>query len=244
MPFTFSHPAIVLPLTYLPRRWFSLTGLIVGSMTPDFEYFLRMRVKSTCSHTLDGLFWFDLPLGLLLAFTYHNVVRNPLTDNLPILLRSRFINFQQFDWNNYFSKNWLIIILSLLIGAASHLIWDSFTHPHGYFVERIPILQRSIKWHTINIPTLKILQHTSTVLGGIAIAWAIYQMPVRQTTHKTRNYNYWLILSGITLTIIALRLLTGLTINQYGNVIVTGISAVLISLVVTSWIFTRGIIYK
>lgn len=27
MPFTFSHPAIVLPLTFLPRQWFSLTGL-------------------------------------------------------------------------------------------------------------------------------------------------------------------------------------------------------------------------
>ncbi|MFN7593668.1 MAG: DUF4184 family protein, partial [Bacteroidota bacterium] len=25
MPFTFSHPAIVLPLTFLPRQWFSLT---------------------------------------------------------------------------------------------------------------------------------------------------------------------------------------------------------------------------
>ena len=27
MPFTFSHPAIVLPLTYLPKQWVSLTGL-------------------------------------------------------------------------------------------------------------------------------------------------------------------------------------------------------------------------
>ncbi|WCM42921.1 DUF4184 family protein [Flavobacterium sp. CBA20B-1] len=26
MPFTFSHPAIILPLTYLPKRWFSYWG--------------------------------------------------------------------------------------------------------------------------------------------------------------------------------------------------------------------------
>lgn len=237
MPFTFSHPAIILPLTHLPRRWFSLTGLVIGSLTPDFEYFLRMQVKSNYSHTLAGLFWFDLPLGLLLAFTFHNVVRNTLTDNLPTTLRSRFAIFQQFHWSNHFTKNWPVFTLSLLIGAASHLLWDSFTHHNGYFVERIPVLQQSINLYTLYIPVLKILQHASTIIGGIAISWAVYQMPVRQTTHKTRNYNYWLILSGITLTIIALRLLTGLTINQYGNVIVTGISAVLISLVVTSWIF-------
>ena len=54
MPFTFSHPAIVLPLKYLPKKWFSFTGLIIGSMTPDFEYFLRMKVKSDYSHTLNG----------------------------------------------------------------------------------------------------------------------------------------------------------------------------------------------
>ena len=41
MPFTFSHPAAVLPLRLLPRHWFSLTGLVIGSMVPDFEYFLR-----------------------------------------------------------------------------------------------------------------------------------------------------------------------------------------------------------
>lgn len=41
MPFTFSHPAIILPLSYLPKKWFSLTGLIIGSLIPDFEYLLE-----------------------------------------------------------------------------------------------------------------------------------------------------------------------------------------------------------
>src|SRR6478609_2941554 len=102
MPFTFSHPAIILPITYLPRKWFSLTGLVVGSLTPDFEYFIRMRVQSDYSHTLSGLFWFDLPLGILLAFIFHNIVRDSLFENLPLILKSRLIRFKQFDWNSYF----------------------------------------------------------------------------------------------------------------------------------------------
>lgn len=244
MPFTFSHPAIILPLTYLSRKWFSITGLVIGSIVPDFEYFLRMKVKSSYSHTLDGIFWFDLPLGLLLAFIYHNIVRNPLTDNLPIPLKSRLVNFQQFNWNNHFAKNWPIVILSLLIGAASHLIWDSFTHHNGFFVEQIPFLQHSINLYTINIPILKILQHASTLIGGITIAWVIYQLPITPTTYKSNSSTYWTIVTGVTVTIIAIRLFSGLPINQYGHVIVTGISAVLISLVVTSWIFKRVTLYK
>ena len=67
MPFTLAHPAIVLPLAAKKLRM-SATGLVIGSMVPDFEYFIRMRTESKYSHTLAGLFWFDLPLGLLLCF--------------------------------------------------------------------------------------------------------------------------------------------------------------------------------
>ena len=137
MPFTLSHPAAILPLTYLPTRWFSLTGLVIGSLTPDFEYFLRMRLKSLYGHTVAGLFWFDLPLGLALAFIFHNQVRNSLFDNLPPFLGSRFQAFRQFDWNGYFIKNIGIVVVSILVGAASHLLWDSFTHDRGYFVRTI-----------------------------------------------------------------------------------------------------------
>ena len=43
MPFTFSHPAVILPATYLDKKYYCLSALIIGSMTPDFEYFIRMR---------------------------------------------------------------------------------------------------------------------------------------------------------------------------------------------------------
>ncbi|MEM7184808.1 MAG: DUF4184 family protein [Spirochaetota bacterium] len=40
MPFTFSHPAIVLPFVKFPKQWVCLSALIVGSIVPDFEYFM------------------------------------------------------------------------------------------------------------------------------------------------------------------------------------------------------------
>lgn len=233
MPFTFSHPAIILPLTYLPRKWFSLTGLVIGSLTPDFEYFLRMRVKSNYSHTLEGIFWFDLPLALLLAFTFHNIIRNSLFDNLPTFLKSRFSTFKQFDWNRFFYKNWLVLIISILIGTASHLFWDSFTHNHGYFVETIPSLTNTIDLFGEQIPIFKILQHSSTLIGGLLITLAFYKLPTDSSGNKKINLKYWTIFAGLTLTIISIRILSGLEIKQYGNVIVTAISAGIISLILT-----------
>lgn len=240
MPFTFSHPAIVLPLTFFSKKWFSLTGLVIGSLTPDFEYFLRMRIKSNYSHTLDGLFWFDLPLGLLLAFIFHDIIRNSLFDNLPTFFKSRFSAFRQFEWNRHFKKNWFVVVISILIGAASHVFWDSFTHEHGYFVQTIPMLTNTIDIFGRQVPILKILQHSSTIIGGLVIAFAVYKLPTDNKTTAKINAKYWTIFAGLTLTIIATRLLCGLDIRQYGNVIVTGISATLISLSLTSLIAKRN----
>lgn len=239
MPFTFSHPAIVLPLTYLPRKWFSLTGLVIGSLSPDFEYFIRMRIESNYSHTIDGLLWFDLPLSLLLAFIFHNLVRDSLFNNLPTFLKSRLSTFNQFDWNVYFKQNWLVVVISILVGATSHIVWDSFTHNHGYFVQTIPALQNSVVVLGREIPFMKILQHSSTLLGGLVIAFAIYKMPTNKQEYKNINLKYWTVFIAITLIIITLRLTGGLEITQYGNIIVTTISAGLISMIITPLLLIR-----
>ncbi|MGB4206170.1 MAG: DUF4184 family protein [Bacteroidales bacterium] len=240
MPFTFSHPAIVLPLTYFPKKWFSITGLVIGSLTPDFEYFLRMRIKSNYSHTLDGLFWFDLPLGILLAFVFHDIVRNKLFDNLPTFFKSRFSVFRQFDWNGHFKKNWFVVAISVIIGASSHILWDSYTHKHGYFVQTIPALINTVDLFNIQVPVFKILQHSSTIIGGLVIAFAVFKLPASETENEKVNSKYWAIFAGITLIIIAIRLFSGLDIKQYGNLIVNGISAVLISLILTPLITKRN----
>ncbi|RVT79926.1 DUF4184 family protein [Flavobacterium sufflavum] len=233
MPFTFSHPAIVLPLSYLPKRWISLTALIVGSMTPDFEYFLRMKVQSYYSHTLSGIFWFDLPLGIIITFLFHTIVRNSLFLNLPLQIKARLFEYQKFDWINYFKHNGIVVIISLLIGIASHLFWDSFTHNLGYFVEIIPSLKNKTNLFNLQIPIYKILQHSSSLVGAIIIILGFKKLPISKIENTEINFKYWLILIITALLIILIRFLIGLSFHEYGTIIITIISATLIGLIIT-----------
>ena len=75
MPFTFSHPAIVLPLLNRnkSRILFSSTGLVIGSIIPDFESFIRFDQHKQYSHTWLGIFWFDLPLAILFSFIFSSI---------------------------------------------------------------------------------------------------------------------------------------------------------------------------
>jgi SanA protein len=231
MPFTFSHPAAILPLRYLPQRLYSLTGLVIGSMTPDFEYFIRMTVGSIYSHSLGGLFYFDLPLGVLLCFIFHDIVRNELIDHLPTQLRERFWNLKVFNWNGTFKKNWMIVILSILLGAASHILWDGFTHPLGYFVMKSAFLQHKILVFGHGIAVYNILQNLSSLIGGIIVLMYIRRLPETKAPLLMKKDFYWTCVIIIMIVIMIIRFLNGLTIAKYGNVIVSIISSFFIAVI-------------
>jgi len=233
MPFTFSHPAIILPLRYLPKTWFSLTALIIGSLTPDFEYFLRMKVKSLYSHTLAGIFWFDLPLAILLAFIFHNLTRNFLFQNLPSFIKSRILIYTDFNWNDYFKKNWYVVLISSLIGIISHIFWDAFTHNHGYFVNQIDTLRNTISFFGTEIPFWKLAQHASTFIGCIIIIAALFNLPQNDNLKSCTNKLYWITVILFTASILFIRFIINLKALHIGNFVVSFISSFLIAISLT-----------
>ena len=232
MPFTFAHPAIILPLTKLPHRYYSLTALIIGAITPDFEYFLRLNILSIYSHTILGIFYFDLPLVILLCFTFHLLVRDKLVTNLPTALAERLNSISVFNWSKCFQANWIVIIISAVIGIGSHLLWDSFTHEHGYFVSNIQLLMRIISIAGWDVPVYKIIQHSSTVIGLLLIIAVIYNLP-RQKVVAASNRFYWLIIVLTIMMMLGLRMLLVASIN-IGSLVVTMIAGVLLGIIIAS----------
>jgi hypothetical protein len=237
MPFTFSHPAIILPARLLPEKYYSFTGLIVGSMAPDFEYFIRMKGLSLYSHTLPGIFWFDLPLGFFLAFVYHNLVRDALIANLPLPLKARILHYCRFNWTSYVKKNWPVVLVSLIIGSASHLFWDSFTHYDGFFVSHFHIFRHHISMFGFSFPFYYLGQDLSSVVGLIIIFYYIYKLPKDEHVKPSFDLNYWFSILIISVIVIILKIYVGIYEKSFHQAIVVIIASGLIALIVTSWMF-------
>lgn len=234
MPFTFAHPAIILPL-YRFRHCFSLTGLIIGSMAPDFEYFLRMRIINHYGHHFSGLFFFNIPTSIFVAFIFHHIIRNRLIDNLPNFLYQRLAIYKSFNWADYFRQHYLIILSSVLIGNLSHVIWDAFTHPSGFFVDQFTWLRTELCISSsFTIPLYKILQHGSSLIGIMYILLFILLMPriILSTPHL--NIYYWLAILLLTILIIMVRIAFNINSLLIGNLIATTIMASFLSLTIVS----------
>lgn len=231
MPFTFSHPAIVLP--FLKNKKLSATALIIGAMSPDFEYFLRMKVQSNISHTFLGLFLFNLPIGLFVAILFHTLIKKPLIDNSFDFIRNRLYVLRNSNWIDYLRQNFIKVLISILIGTISHVIWDSFTHETGYFVREICFLQQKIR----NIPLYKVAQHLSSLIGMVLIFYYLFQIPVKVTPKNHHYLKYWSIAILFAIVSFLIRYIFNSESMQIGNVIVSFLSSSILAITLTGLIF-------
>lgn len=133
MPFTLAHPAAVIPLA--PRVGF-VSALVIGSITPDLPYFFPLGAWGAASHTALGLLLFDVPAGFISFLLFCFVLRQPLLDLLPKPAQARIRPAPKFVP--------LAVALALAAGAATHLVWDAFTHGSGWIVRNVPALRAAV----------------------------------------------------------------------------------------------------
>ena len=176
MPFTLAHPAAVLPLRRF--RLMRTVPLIIGAMTPDVPYYLPWRIAKhlpDVTHTLLGTFTLDLPIGLLLLFIVW-LLRVPLVAPLGPGARAKCAAaMERFGGR---PRNWLLAPLSILVGAWTHLAWDSFTHADGWMVERIPALSAPVSLFSYTGQLCHVLQYACSVFGLAVVAIWFVRLPV------------------------------------------------------------------
>lgn len=234
MPFTIAHPAIVIPLRNTSLN-LSLTGLVIGSMTPDLEFFFQMREVENIGHHWHGILLFDVPVAILFSFLFHNVLRNNLLDNLPDAIRKRFICLRSFNWNVYVLQHKWKVLLSFLIGIMSHILLDSFTHEGGFMVGSIPILSSTLSLPGGTLPFYMLLQIVFSMLGMVLLTFQIMRTPASSFVEfRAKNSAYWYVFAFLFLAILLTRLLLWSEYNSFGGVAIAVMGSIIYSWIAVS----------
>jgi len=177
MPFTLSHPVAAIPLKKYLGDYGALSALFIGAMVPDFVYMLPsdfVYYHRLSSHSLMGLFKVCLPMGILFFYLYHLFMAPVIVTAFPNKLKRRLPPHLLLGRPPPIN-NGHAIILSILIGAATHIVWDAFTHADG-IPQYITLLSTPLttldNWA---IMPFRVLQHLGTVLGLMLLLWWIWQ---------------------------------------------------------------------
>jgi hypothetical protein len=172
MPFTLAHPAAVVPITRFSNERLALSALVIGSMAPDFQYLLPGRPGRYFGHTVPGLFFFCLPLGLAALALFHGVVKGPVLLLLPDTLRGR-LSGGAAHADRLTVPRLLWISGLIVLGALTHLAWDAVTHEHAAGVRAIALLRAPVlRFPGVDVRVYALLQFGSTLAGlGLLSYW-------------------------------------------------------------------------
>jgi hypothetical protein len=183
MPWTFAHPAAAVLVRRCGLRSLPLSGLAIGSLSPDFGYYTGQFGLATAAHSLRGTLTICLPSAFLLVLLLQRL-RPFLLSPLPDPHRTAIARLPPPSlWPlGHFAR----MVAALWAGAMTHVAWDSFTHASGAMVSIIaPLRQVLFDVPGRTFATYNLLQHAGT-LFGIGVIGLAYCRWLARTTDIAR----------------------------------------------------------
>ncbi len=203
MPLTCSHPAAILPFRRFTPNRLSFAALVIGSMSPDAGYFIGERGLAKIAHQPIGTVVICIPTGLVLLGLFY-LIRRELCFILPSPHRNQLTPLAH-QKPVFTPETLLIAIVSILLGAWTHIIWDQFTHDGSYVSRHFAPLRMSLAHiGPQDITIAYVLQYISTLAGGAILAlhyfkWLRSQSPKSDNQPDAWRYYLWCSLALVSL---------------------------------------------
>jgi Domain of unknown function (DUF4184) len=209
VPFTASHAAAAIPFL---RSRLVPSALVIGCMAPDFEYFMRLEAGGGFGHQFIGVFLFDLPVSLIALWLFHAYAKEPIRAWLPENIRRRVrLGPTSIPIRNF--GEFALVVFSILVGIATHLLWDSFTHRSSWPYEHMEFLHRTVHlpvWGALEY--VRVFQHMSTIAGALVLllwfrGWYRRTRPIEVETAQPllknrRSVLAWICVLSLTLAVL------------------------------------------
>ncbi|MEG0343794.1 MAG: DUF4184 family protein [Acinetobacter sp.] len=190
MPFTLSHAVLAPPIAKLTGNRLPIAALAIGTMTPDL-YRLLVETEIYLNHQWKGIIYPDLLVGLLFCFFWYALYRPMLFKFLGV---SKPLNIHSFST---FCKFLLSMMIAIIVGTATHIIWDGLTHLdfrtfafHDFLAQPVLILGHEYPMH-------KVLQIGCSAIALPFLMWMaihyFFKYHVKESlNHKAQLFGYLL----------------------------------------------------
>ncbi|MEU9123798.1 DUF4184 family protein [Streptomyces sp. NPDC048506] len=181
MPFTLSHAAAVLPVvrrTGAARGPLVASALVAGSFAPDVTYYADSMVPGgmafgAFTHALWGVLTVDVVVTVALVAGWL-WVREPLLALLPRAWRGRVgALLRGRPWRPRGAGGvaalvgWFVV--SAVLGSATHVVWDAFTHAGRWGTRLVPGLGGVVA----GVPVAAYVQYGTSAVALGALGWFV-----------------------------------------------------------------------
>ncbi|MFJ9002507.1 DUF4184 family protein [Streptomyces sp. NPDC102359] len=175
MPFTLSHAAAILPAVRTDgggRGPLVPAVLVAGSFAPDMTYYAASAVPGAMefgdvTHAARGVFTVDVVIAWVLVGLWL-LVREPLVALLPRARQGRVAALTRCGAPRARVRPSLVArwYVSAVLGVATHVVWDAFTHHDRWGTRLVPVLGEEIG----GSPVYWYAQYGSSAVAAVVVA--------------------------------------------------------------------------
>ncbi|MFV5993295.1 DUF4184 family protein [Streptomyces sp. NPDC056231] len=175
MPFTLSHAAAVLPVIRrngTGRGPLVASALVAGSFAPDMTYYADTAIPGAMefgavTHAVWGVFTVDVLITAAVVALWL-LLREPLVTLIPQSGQGRVYTFVRGERRGPWGvRDGAWFVLSAVLGAGSHVVWDAFTHHDRWGTRLVPVLGESIG----GLPVFQYVQYGSSAVALTVLTW-------------------------------------------------------------------------
>lgn len=147
----------------------------MGCFVPDFPYLISLEPRMFYGHTFPGMFVLDLPLALATLWLFHTFLKQPMLLFLPAGFRRR-LRTSVTSFRFWPVERFSLLVLSILIGTATHLAWDAFTHRTSWIYANWEFLRMPVQLPVVGeMDMYKLLEYASSAFGlAVVVVWVVY----------------------------------------------------------------------
>ncbi|MEL5957701.1 DUF4184 family protein [Streptomyces sp. CLV115] len=173
MPFTLSHAAAVLPgmrRDGTARGGLFASALVAGSFAPDMTYYADTAIPGAMefgqvTHSVWGVITVDVLITAAVVALWL-LLREPLVALLPANRQGSVHAFVRGRRGARGVREAVGFVGSAMIGAATHVVWDAFTHHDRWGVRLVPVLDGSVG----GFPVFQLVQYGSSAVALAVLA--------------------------------------------------------------------------
>ncbi len=157
MPFTISHAVLAPPISKLTGHALPVAALAIGCMVPDL-YRLFTQENSNTTHLWTSIIHPDLWIGLVFCLLWYLLYR-------PVIYRLSGIQHPlHIESFKSAVKFFIGVIAAVLVGTATHIIWDGLTHVDFRTFAFKDFLSQNLTLFNHQYPVHRILQIGSSIV--------------------------------------------------------------------------------
>lgn len=165
MPFTPTHTLAAVPFAWWLSGPAVFSSMVIGCMVPDWPLYVPFGPSYALTHSAAGIVIACLPIGLALSVFFQVALKRPLSELLPAYFQARLTSYVE-NPQKLSPRVLLTMSGAVLLGAASHVLWDAFTHRGMWGVATFPALNEVLfAIGDARFRTYMVLQHGSTIVG-------------------------------------------------------------------------------